>query len=66
MTAGESPFLPVPLEYLFPDPPDEEEAELDYQLKVDNTWGGAKDLPFAESPEHSAFGFIIITSPDEL
>ncbi|KAF4950589.1 hypothetical protein FGADI_8103 [Fusarium gaditjirri] len=66
MTAGESPFLPVPLEYLFPDPPNEEEAESDYQLKVDNTWGGAEDLPFAETPEHSAFGFIIMTSPDEL
>ncbi|RSL60097.1 hypothetical protein CEP53_005571 [Fusarium sp. AF-6] len=63
---GESPFLPVPLEYLFPDPPNEEEAESDYQLKVDNTWGGAEDLPFAETPEHSAFGFIIMTSPDEL
>lgn len=63
---GESPFLPVPLEYLFPDPPNEEEAESDYQLKVDNTWGGAEDLPFAKTPEHSAFGFIIMTSPDEL
>ncbi|RSL86747.1 hypothetical protein CDV31_016357 [Fusarium ambrosium] len=63
---GESPFLPVPLEYLFPDPPNEEEAESDYQLKVDNTWGGAEDLPFAETPEHSAFGFIVMTSPDEL
>ncbi|KAJ4319636.1 hypothetical protein N0V84_006272 [Fusarium piperis] len=63
---GESPFLPVPLEYLFPDPPSEKEAESDFQLKVDNTWGGAEDLPFAESPEHSAFGFIIMTSPDEL
>ncbi|KAJ3529968.1 hypothetical protein NM208_g9528 [Fusarium decemcellulare] len=63
---GESPFLPVPLEYLFPDPPNEEEAESDFQLKVDNTWGGAEDLPFAETPEHSAFGFIVMTSPDEL
>lgn len=63
---GESPFLPVPLEYLFPNPPNEEEAESDYQLKVDNTWGGAEDLPFAETPEQSAFGFIIMTSPDEL
>ncbi|KAH7146903.1 hypothetical protein B0J13DRAFT_664619 [Dactylonectria estremocensis] len=63
---GESPFLPVPLEYLFPDPPSEEDAESDFTLKVDNTWGGAADLPFAETPEHSAFGFIVMTSPDEL
>ncbi|KPM42249.1 hypothetical protein AK830_g4355 [Neonectria ditissima] len=63
---GESPFLPVPLEYLFPDPPNEEDAESDFTLKVDNTWGGAEDLPFAETPEHSAFGFIVMTSPDEL
>ncbi|SPJ79175.1 related to chitinase [Fusarium torulosum] len=63
---GESPFLPVPLEYLFPDPPSEKDAESDFQLKVDSTWGGAEDLPFVETPEQSAFGFIIMTSPDEL
>ncbi|KEY64330.1 hypothetical protein S7711_09875 [Stachybotrys chartarum IBT 7711] len=63
---GQSPFSPVPLEYLFPDPPSEEDAETDFTLKVDNTWGGAENIPFAETPEHSAFGFIVMTSPDEL
>lgn len=63
---GDSPFLPVPLEYLFPDPPDEESADSDWKLKVDNTWGGAEDLPFAETPESSAFGFVVMTSPEEL
>ncbi|KAH7124946.1 hypothetical protein B0J13DRAFT_646964 [Dactylonectria estremocensis] len=66
LPTGESPFLPVPLGYLFPDPPSEEDAESDFTLTVDNTWGGAEDLPFAETPEHSAFGFIVMTSPNEL
>ena len=34
-----SPFLPVPLEYLFPKPPDSATANTDFTLKVDPTWG---------------------------
>ncbi|KAL2752063.1 glycoside hydrolase family 18 protein [Sodiomyces alcalophilus JCM 7366] len=63
---GDSPFLPVPLEYLFPEPPDEEGADSDWTIKVDNTWGGAQDVPFQETPESSAFGFVVITSSDRL
>lgn len=63
---GQSPFLPVPLEYLFEDPPPEEEADTDFTLKTDNTWGGAVDAPFTEDPDNAAFGFVVLTSPDEL
>lgn len=63
---GQSPFLPVPLEYLFPDAPDEEDADPDFTLKVDNTWGGEEDGIFQETPDYSAFGFVIMTSPIEI
>ncbi|KAH7322711.1 glycosyl hydrolases family 18-domain-containing protein [Stachybotrys elegans] len=62
---GDSPFLPVPLDYLFPDAPPEEEADPEWSLKVDGTWGGARPGPFAETPEASAFGFVVMTGPDD-
>ncbi|KAG8353315.1 hypothetical protein FVEN_g8694 [Fusarium venenatum] len=62
---GESPFLPVPLEYLFENPPDKESADTDWTLKVDSTYGGS-ETGFAEDPENSAFGFVVMTSPEEL
>ncbi|RFN52992.1 glycoside hydrolase family 18 protein [Fusarium flagelliforme] len=63
---GESPFLPVPLEYLFENPPDKESADTDWTLKVDNTYGGSIDMGFREDPKNSAFGFVVMTSPEEL
>ena len=36
---GKSPFLPVPLEFLFPKPPNPATADTDFTLKVDPTWG---------------------------
>lgn len=35
--SGESPFLPVPLEFLFDNPPDADDP--DFNLQVDDTWG---------------------------
>ncbi|KAL2817250.1 hypothetical protein BDW59DRAFT_166064 [Aspergillus cavernicola] len=61
-----SPFMPVPLEYLFPDPPSEEEADTDFTLKVDPTYGGASSVEFADDPDNAPFGFVVLTSPDEL
>ncbi|KAL5040878.1 hypothetical protein BDW71DRAFT_212673 [Aspergillus fruticulosus] len=61
-----SPFMPVPLEYLFPEPPSEEEADTDFTLKVDPTYGGASPVEFADDPENAPFGFVVLTSPDEL
>ncbi|KAJ3578860.1 hypothetical protein NPX13_g1706 [Xylaria arbuscula] len=63
---GKSPFLPVPLEYLFDNPPDEKDADTDFSLKVDPTFGGTNDIPFMEDPENAPFGFVVLTSPDEL
>lgn len=63
---GKSPFLPVPLDYLFPNPPPEETADTDFKLKVDPTYGGAVDVPFSDDPEDAAFGFFVLTSPEEL
>lgn len=36
---GKSPFLPVPLDYLFPKPPDPATADTDFKLEVDPSWG---------------------------
>ena len=38
-THGRSPFLPVPLDYLFPHPPTGASVATDFDLKVDNAWG---------------------------
>lgn len=51
---------------MFDDPPDEEKADTDFDLKVDPTWGGTTDIPFAEDPEDAPFGFVVLTSPEEL
>ncbi|KAI0523939.1 glycosyl hydrolases family 18-domain-containing protein [Xylaria bambusicola] len=63
---GKSPFLPVPLDYLFKNPPPEEEADTDFSLKVDPTYGGTNNIPFTEDPKNAPFGFVVLTSPDEL
>lgn len=63
---GSNPFLPVPLDYLFRDPPPEEEADTDFSLKIDPTWGGITDAPFVEDPDGSPFGFVVLTSDDKL
>ncbi|TLD14866.1 hypothetical protein PspLS_10880, partial [Pyricularia sp. CBS 133598] len=61
-----SPFLPVPLEYLFEHPPEDKEANTKFDLKVDPTYGGSSDVPFSEDPNNSPFGFVVMVSPDEI
>lgn len=61
-----SPFLPVPLEYLFPNPPSEDDVETDFDLQVDPTYGGSIDVPFQETPGNAPFGFVVLASPDEI
>lgn len=56
----------MPLEYLFPDPPPEDTADTDFDLKVDPTYGGSNDVPFNEDPKNSPFGFVVLASPEEL
>ncbi|MCJ1355899.1 MAG: hypothetical protein MMC33_005891 [Icmadophila ericetorum] len=62
---GQSPFLPVPLEYLFPDPPPASTADTEYKLSVDDTWGGKGTLG-KDDPEDATFGFFVLTSPTTL
>ncbi|KAL2807888.1 glycosyl hydrolases family 18-domain-containing protein [Aspergillus granulosus] len=61
-----SPFLPVPLEYLFDDPPPADKAHTTYELEVDPTWGGTTpDLPDWKQPEDPAnepFCFVVMTN----
>lgn len=65
-TKGRSPFLPVPLDHLFPHPPEGDGVDTDFDLQVDNTWGDGKaDTPDNE-PNDSSFGFVVITSPEKL
>ena len=64
---GESPFSPVPLDYLFPQPPKGDLVDTDFVLKVDPTYGGtATHPPFNDDPENAVFGFFVLTSPEEL
>ncbi|GME43871.1 Glycosyl hydrolases family 18 [Neofusicoccum parvum] len=64
--SGKSPFLPVPLDYLFPNAPDEADADPEFKLETDDTWGTGKDQGTEGEPNKSAFGFVVITSPDEV
>jgi chitinase len=64
--SGESLFMPVPLEYLFENPP-ENADDPDFNLSVDDTWGtGDTQGDADEEPEDAAFGFVVITAPDEV
>jgi chitinase len=65
---GKSPFLPVPLDYLFKNPPKGNDVDTDFKLKVDPTYGGATDSgpSFSDDAEDGEFGFVVITSPDTL
>ncbi|MCJ1250761.1 hypothetical protein MMC30_007989 [Trapelia coarctata] len=65
-TVDQSPFLPVPLDYLFPKPPPIDTAKAEFKLKTDPTFGGAVTTPFANDPEDAAFGFIVLTSPETI
>lgn len=40
--SGKSPFLPVPLDYLFPNPPASDVADPVFNLEVDDSWGTGK------------------------
>ncbi|KAL8701240.1 MAG: hypothetical protein Q9201_005019 [Fulgogasparrea decipioides] len=65
-TGGRSPFLPVPLDHLFPYPPEGDDVDTGFDLKVDNSWGDGKPDTPDEEPNDSSFGFVVITSPEEL
>ncbi|KAI4285352.1 MAG: hypothetical protein L6R38_000708 [Xanthoria sp. 2 TBL-2021] len=65
-SSGASPFLPVPLENLFPHPPEGDDVDTDFDLQVDNTWGDGQADTADDEPNEASFGFVVITSPEEL
>jgi chitinase len=66
IAGGESPFSPVPLEYLFPAPPKGDHVDVDTTLKVDNTWGSGRSQTGDDEPNDATFGFVVLASPEEL
>jgi chitinase len=64
---GKSPFLPVPLEYLFPNPPTGPNVDTNFNLEIDDTWGtGHDETNDHNDPDNAAFGFWVMTSPEEI
>jgi chitinase len=63
---GESPFLPVDLSKLFPNPPTGDHVSTDFDLQSDNTWGDGQADTSSTLPNDSTFGFVVLTSPEEL
>ncbi|EEA26608.1 hypothetical protein PMAA_076690 [Talaromyces marneffei ATCC 18224] len=63
--SGRSLFLPVPLEYLFPNPPSSNIADPVFNLEVDDTWGTG-NAEGEDEPNNASFGFVVITAPDEV
>ncbi|KAI0436524.1 carbohydrate-binding module family 18 [Xylaria telfairii] len=64
---GKSPFLPVPLDYLFPNPPTGDSVDTDFDLMIDDTWGSGSDKTAEDNdPDEASFGFWVMTSPEEI
>lgn len=65
-TGGKSPFLPVPLENLFPKPPTGSNVDTKFELDVDDTWGSGSAKTSDNEPDDAAFNFVVLSSPEEL
>lgn len=63
---GETLFLPVPLKDLFPSPPEGNEVDTDFELNIDETWGGAEDSGSDDNPSEAAFQFYVLAAPEEI
>ncbi|KAK0670020.1 putative glycosyl hydrolases family 18 protein [Cercophora samala] len=64
---GKSPFLPVALEKLFPNPPKGDKVEVDHELLTDDTWGtGNSKNGNDDDANDASFSFVVLTSPEEL
>ncbi|KAI4634170.1 uncharacterized protein J4E87_001340 [Alternaria ethzedia] len=64
-TDGKQLFLPVPLDRLFSDPPTGDDVDTDFELNVDDTFGGQGDKT-DDDPSNAAFQFVVLASPKEL
>lgn len=63
---GESPFLPVELDYLFPNPPTGDDIDTDFTLETDDTYGGKFTEDDDTQPNDGTFGFVILASPETI
>ncbi|GAP85921.1 putative glycosyl hydrolases family 18 protein [Rosellinia necatrix] len=63
---GQSPFLPVSLDKLFPNPPEGDDVDTDYELETDDTWGTGTAKVSDDEPSDAAFQFVVMASPEEL
>ncbi|KAI0543166.1 carbohydrate-binding module family 18 [Xylaria digitata] len=63
---NKSPFLPVPLEYLFKNPPTGDNVDTKFKLEVDDTFGGRVTSGSSEDPNDASFGFVIMASPEAI
>ncbi|KAL2259976.1 hypothetical protein VTK26DRAFT_6171 [Humicola hyalothermophila] len=64
---GETLFLPVDLDHLFPNPPTGDDVDTQFDLNVDDTWGGSHGGdPNEDEPGDSAFQFYVLASPTEI
>ncbi|RYN32093.1 hypothetical protein AA0112_g6268 [Alternaria arborescens] len=64
-TDGKQLFLPVPLDRLFSEPPTGDDVDTDFELNVDDTFGGQGDKT-DDDPSNAAFQFVVLASPKEL
>ncbi|KAK7955358.1 glycosyl hydrolases family 18-domain-containing protein [Apiospora saccharicola] len=64
---GEALFLPVSLDKLFPSPPKGSDIQTNFDLKVDDTWGGAETGDGSDDePNDGSFQFYVLAAPDEI
>ncbi|OTA92708.1 glycoside hydrolase family 18 protein [Hypoxylon sp. CO27-5] len=63
---GESAFSPVPLEYLFKNPPTGDNVDTKFKLDVDDTFGGRVTSGSSNEPNDASFGFVIMASPEAI
>ncbi|KAK2015704.1 hypothetical protein LZ32DRAFT_689406 [Colletotrichum eremochloae] len=64
--SGPNVFLPVPLDYLFPDPPEGDDVKTNAHIKTDDTWGGSHTGSDEDDPNKSAVQFYVMASPTEI
>ncbi|KAI0865410.1 hypothetical protein F4860DRAFT_307737 [Xylaria cubensis] len=63
---GNSLFLPVPLDYLFKNPPTGDEVGVKFKLDVDDTYGGRVTQGTQDDPNDASFGFVVLASPEAI
>ncbi|KAI0459849.1 hypothetical protein F5B21DRAFT_511091 [Xylaria acuta] len=65
---GKSPFLPVPLQNLFANPPTGDDVDTKFDLEIDDTWGTGKSKTNDDDddPGDAAFNFYVMASPEEI